>query len=186
MIEGRKFRFKISVIGDGGVGKTPLIEKFTQGSFEKDYVKTIGAQFSKYELEIDGDEIRLIFWDIAGQDDFLFLRPSFFKESSAAIIVYSLEDNKVGIKSLNNISHWVNDIRKFCGNIPLVLFGNRLNLAYINPVDNSVIQETAKKYDFIRYYKTSIESAQIVFKAFNDIIEILYKKSKQLSEQNND
>ena len=77
MTDVQKFRFKISVIGDGQVGKTSLIKKYSKGSFERDYVKTIGAQFSKFEKEIDGDEIRLIFWDIAGQDDFLFLRPSF-------------------------------------------------------------------------------------------------------------
>ena len=50
--EGRKFRFKITVIGDGRVGKTSLIKKFTQGSFKKDYVKTIGAQFSVYDKEM--------------------------------------------------------------------------------------------------------------------------------------
>ncbi|MCK4286923.1 MAG: hypothetical protein KAX18_12005, partial [Candidatus Lokiarchaeota archaeon] len=32
----RKFRFKVTVIGDGKVGKTSLIKKFTQGSFKKD------------------------------------------------------------------------------------------------------------------------------------------------------
>ncbi len=43
------FRFKIVVIGDGAVGKTSLIKKYTKGTFEKDYIKTIGAQFSKYK-----------------------------------------------------------------------------------------------------------------------------------------
>ncbi|MFX0146057.1 MAG: hypothetical protein ACFE9C_18465, partial [Candidatus Hodarchaeota archaeon] len=37
MTSAQKFRFKISVIGDGQVGKTSLIKKFTQGTFEKDY-----------------------------------------------------------------------------------------------------------------------------------------------------
>ena len=184
--ESQKFRFKISVIGDSGVGKSPLIKKFTKGSFEKDYIKTIGAQFSKYEQEIGGDEIRLIFWDLAGQDDFLFLRPSFYKESGAAIIVYSLEDNHVGIESLNHISNWNDNIRNFCGNIPVVLFGNRVNLASVNTVDNSDIQEIARKYNFTSYYKTSIESEQIVFRAFNEICEMLYNKYKKLSKQNSD
>ena len=86
-----RFVFKITVIGDGEVGKTSLIKKFTKGSFKEDYIKTIGAQFSKYNEIIDKDDIVLFFWDVAGQDEFHFLRPSFFKDSRAAIIVYSLE-----------------------------------------------------------------------------------------------
>ena len=67
---GKKFRFKITVIGDGMVGKTSLIKKFTKGSFRQDYVKTIGAQFSVFDKQINEDKIRLLFWDIAGQDEF--------------------------------------------------------------------------------------------------------------------
>ena len=186
MYEDRKFRFKISVIGDGGVGKTPLLKKFTQGSFKKDYVKTIGAQFSKYEKKIERDEIRLIFWDIAGEDDFIFLRPSFYKESGAAIIIYSLENNIAGKESLNHISKYIDDIRKFCGAIPIFLFGNTENPARSDTCYNSDIQEIALKYNCTSYYKTSIRSELSVIQAFNEIIELLYNKSKKLLKQNSD
>jgi GTPase SAR1 family protein len=52
---GKKLRFKISVIGDGKVGKTSLIKNYTQGTFETDYIETIGAQFSKYDKDIKGE-----------------------------------------------------------------------------------------------------------------------------------
>jgi len=74
---GDKFTFKVTVIGDGAVGKTSLIRKFTQGNFQEEYIQTIGAQFSKYTEEIKGDKCKLFFWDIAGQDTFHFLRPAF-------------------------------------------------------------------------------------------------------------
>ncbi|GAH43367.1 unnamed protein product, partial [marine sediment metagenome] len=90
----KKFRFKITVIGDGAVGKTSLIQKFTNDNFKEEYIKTIGAQFSIFDRKIDGDKIKLLFWDIAGQDSFNFLRPSFFNNSVAAIIVYTLENNE--------------------------------------------------------------------------------------------
>ena len=186
MYEGRKFRFKVSVIGDGGVGKTLLLKKVTQGSFKKDYVKTIGAQFSVYDREIGIDKVRLIFWDIASQDQFHFLRPSFFNNSKAVIIVYSLENNLTGIQSLTHISKWNDDIKKFCGDIPIVLFGLIPNLTYDNNIYNSDIREIASKYNFISYYITTINSIFIVIQAFNELIDRLYKKYKELSLLNSD
>lgn len=173
-----KFRFKVSVIGDGQVGKTSLIKKFTQGSFEKDYIKTIGAQFSKYEKEIEGDEIRLIFWDIAGQDDFLFLRPSFYKESGAAIIVYSLEENELGKRSFEHIVNWYENIKKFCGEIPIILFANKSDLVEEDNLDVSLIQDLVKLHGFLGYYITSAKTGEGVHEAFNTLIDKLYSKSK--------
>ena len=173
-----KFRFKISVIGDGQVGKTSLIKNFTHGSFEKDYIKTIGAQFSKYEKKIEGDEIRLIFWDIAGQDDFLFLRPSFYKESGAAIIVYSLEENELGKRSFEHIVNWYENIKKFCGDIPIILFANKLDLVEEDNLDVSLIQDLVKLHGFLGYYLTSAKTGEGVHEAFNNLIDKLYSKSK--------
>lgn len=180
--EARKFRFKITVIGDGRVGKTTLIRKFTQGSFKKDYVKTIGAQFSVFDKDIEGDKVRLIFWDIAGQDTFHFLRPSFFNNSKGAIIVYSLEDNKAGLESFKHISTWDKDIRKFCGDIPVILFGNKLDLIDENKLDDSAIKEVVEKNNYLGYYMTSAKTGKGVITAFNTLIEDLYRKFKGLSD----
>ncbi|MFW9822503.1 MAG: Rab family GTPase [Candidatus Thorarchaeota archaeon] len=179
---GRKFRFKVTVIGDGKVGKTSLIRRFTKGSFKKDYVKTIGAQFSVYDEIMDGDKIRLLFWDIAGQDTFHFLRPNFFKNSRAAIIVYSLEDNKFGKDSFDHIMTWHEDITKFCGDVPVVLFGNKVDLIDEDKINNTKIQELIDNNNFLGHYITSAETGQGVVEAFNAIIKTLYAKFKGLSD----
>ena len=177
----REFRFKVSVIGDGRVGKTTLIKRFTQSSFKKDYIKTLGAQFSKYDKEIDGDTFRLLFYDIAGQDRFRFARPSFFKNSKAAIIVYSLEKNKLGEDSFNHILDWYKDITKHTGVIPIIIFANKIDLVEEDKLDNNAIEELVKENDFIGYYITSAKTGQGVIEAFEAIIEILYNKSKSMS-----
>ncbi|MFW9825776.1 MAG: Rab family GTPase [Candidatus Thorarchaeota archaeon] len=182
MSDPQKYRFKITVIGDGQVGKTSLIKKFTQGSFVKDYVKTLGAQFSKFDKKIDGDETRLIFWDIAGQDDFRFLLPTFYRESNAAIIVYSLEENELGERSFEHISNWYENIKKHCGEIPMVLFGNKVDLVEENSLDLTKVKGFVKKNGFLGYYLTSAKTGKRVHDAFNAIINELYYKSKALSE----
>ena len=171
-------RFKITVIGDGQVGKTSLIQKFTKGSFRQDYVKTIGAQFSIYDDEINGEKIRLLFWDIAGQDDFNFLRPYFYRDSLGAIIVYSLEENQMGEDSFNHISNWYEDVVQFCGNIPIVLFANKVDLIDESNVNRSKIQIIVDKHNFLGYYLTSAKTGYGVIDAFNIIIEELYQRTE--------
>ncbi|MBY9002648.1 MAG: GTP-binding protein [Candidatus Lokiarchaeota archaeon] len=182
MTNSREYGFKISVIGDGGVGKTSLIKKFTKGTFEKDYIKTVGAQFSRYEIEIKGDVINLIFWDIAGQiDAFNFLHPLFYKESRASIIVCSLEDNNLGRDSFINVKEWYEELEKHCGNIPVVLFANKVDLVEDIDLDTTKIQNLVNEHDFLGFYLTSAKTGKGVIEAFNAIIDELYKKFKALS-----
>jgi len=176
----KKFRFKITVIGDGAVGKTSLIQKFTNDNFKEDYIKTIGAQFSIFDKKIDGDKIKLLFWDIAGQDDFNFLRPSFFKNSVAAIIVYTLEENELGEESFKHIHNWSLDIKKHCGDIPVVIFGNKVDLIDEKQLDTSVIEKIVEENNYLGYFITSAKTGHGVIDAFDTIIDELYVKYKDM------
>jgi len=176
----KKFRFKITVIGDGAVGKTSLIQKFTNDNFKEEYIKTIGAQFSIFDKKIDGDKIKLLFWDIAGQDDFNFLRPSFFKNSVAAIIVYTLEENELGEESFKHIHNWGLDIKKHCGDIPVVIFGNKVDLINEKQLDTSAVEKIVKENNYLGYFITSAKTGHGVIDAFDAIIDELYVKYKDM------
>ena len=167
----KKIKIKVTVIGDGSVGKTSLIQKFTQGTFQTDYIKTIGAQLTKYKAETEGYRIELIFWDIAGQDDFHFLRPSFYRASRAAIIVYSLEENDLGRRSFEHLTKWHGDVKQFCGEIPVVVFANKVDLIEEQSLDKTQIQNLVKEHNFVGYYITSAKTGQGLDEAFNDLIK---------------
>jgi len=173
-----EYQFKVSVVGDGAVGKTSLIRKFTKGTFEKDYIKTIGAQFSRYEKETHNDLVNLVFWDIAGQEDFDFLQPLFYKESKASILVYSLEENELGHNSYEHIKNWVKNIENFCGKIPMVLFANKVDLVDEDELNLLDIKKIVDKFNFINFFLTSAKTGQRVDTAFNFIIDYLYNKFK--------
>jgi small GTP-binding protein len=174
------FKFKIVVIGDGGVGKTSLIQKFTHGTFKEDYIKTIGAQFTKLEKEIDGNSISLVFWDIAGQVSFDFLSSLFYKDSQACIIVYSLEENELGYDSFSHIPDWKNEVEKRCGNIPTVLFANKVDLIKEKNLDKTKIQKIVDQINLDNFYITSAKTGEGVNKAFDFLINKLYHKFKTL------
>jgi len=173
-----KFRFKVTVVGDGRVGKTSLISQYTKNKFREDYVRTIGAQFSIYDKEVEGDKVRCLFWDIAGQDTFHFLRPNFFKYCRAAIIVYSLEENELGKESFEHILPWYDDIMRYCGDIPIIIIANKADLVDETKLDNSKIQEFVNENKVHGYYLTSAKTGQGINEAFDTVIDVLYNKYK--------
>jgi len=97
--------------------------------------------------------------------------------------VYSLEENNVGKRSFEHITDWHEDIKKYCGDIPIVMFANKVDLIEENNLDKMNIQEVVKERDFLGYFLTSAKTGQGVHKAFNAIIEKLYDKYKALSSE---
>ncbi|MHA1301706.1 MAG: Rab family GTPase [Candidatus Helarchaeota archaeon] len=173
------FIHKIVAIGDGAVGKTSLIKRYTMGSFNKEYIKTLGAQFSRYEKIMgENNEIRsrLFFWDVAGQKEFSFMRPTFFNGAKGAILVFDLSRPE----TLDSIHDWYKELKKYCGEIPSVLFGNKLDLVNDTTEIDKKAEEIVKKYNFIAYYHTSAKTGKHVTDAFNKIIEILVDKALKL------
>ena len=173
------FVFKVSVIGDGQVGKTSLIRRYTQASFQQQYIKTIGAQFSTYSDELDGLTCKLSLWDIAGQEDHFFLRPVFYKGTSCAIIVFSLEETDDGRESFKRVPVWQAEIKKFCGEIPIVLFGNKVDLVDDAALDDEMVLKLVQKRGLIGYYKTSAKTGENVVDAFKTIIKELITQEKE-------
>jgi GTPase SAR1 family protein len=98
------------------------------------------------------------------------------------IIVCSLEKNKLGENSFNHIESWNQEVEKYCGKIPAVIFTNKVDLVDETYLDLSSIQKIVKKLNFLNYYITSAKTGQGVHEAFNAIIEKLYFKSKALNE----
>jgi len=173
------FIHKIVAIGDGAVGKTSLIKRYTSGSFNTEYIKTLGAQFSKYEKIMgENNEIRsrLFFWDVAGQKEFSFMRPTFFNGAKGAILVFDLSRPE----TLDSIHEWYNELKKYCGEIPTVLFGNKLDLVKNTTEIDNKAEAIKNQYNFIAYYHTSAKTGEHVTDAFDKIIKLLVEKALKL------
>ncbi|MHA2033828.1 MAG: Rab family GTPase, partial [Candidatus Thorarchaeota archaeon] len=80
------YLFKVVVLGEGAVGKTAIVTRFSHGFFRTDYRTTIGSQFAVKNLEIATDSgrltVKLQIWDVAGQSRFQILRPMYYRGSS--------------------------------------------------------------------------------------------------------
>jgi len=107
------YKFKIVVVGDFAVGKTTLIINFTEKTFRGMYVPTVGVQFTKKNINIDGNEVELTMWDIAGQDKFAKVRKTFYENAAGFMIVYDLTRKQ----TLENIKNWYYDVVEHTGRI---------------------------------------------------------------------
>ncbi|MES1257657.1 MAG: Rab family GTPase [Acidobacteriota bacterium] len=60
---------KICLLGSFGVGKTSLVARFVHSLFSDKYHTTVGVKIDKKVLEIEGEEVTLMIWDMAGEED---------------------------------------------------------------------------------------------------------------------
>ncbi|TFG19498.1 MAG: GTP-binding protein [Promethearchaeota archaeon] len=119
------FKFKIPLFGTSNVGKTSLILRFVNESFVNDIKKTIGTNFLVKDFEMDRKNIRLLIWDIGGQAQFSNMRTVYFKGSNAAIGVFDITSSD----SILKIPKWIATIEKLGLKIPMLLLGNKYDLA---------------------------------------------------------
>ncbi len=100
---------KVILTGSFGVGKTSLFRRFIKGTFSEKYITTIGVKVDKKVVEIRGEEVSILLWDIAGEVRQDKVPKSFFLGASAIIYVFDLtrpstyKNIGVDMKILNDI-----------------------------------------------------------------------------------
>jgi len=80
-------RKKICLLGSFAVGKTSLVQRFIKGIFSDKYHTTLGVKVDKKTFVIDDTDIEFIIWDLAGEDDFMTVRQSYLRGTSAYLLV---------------------------------------------------------------------------------------------------
>ncbi|GAB4327005.1 MAG: Rab family GTPase [Promethearchaeota archaeon] len=167
-----EFVFKVTVLGEPAVGKTSLIQRFTQGTFVTNYIATIGAQFSRYEMIEDEVYTRLFFWDVAGQREFTFMRPTFYTGSKAAILVFDLSEPS----TFDALQSWVDDLFQHTGEIPITVFANKCDLEHA--FEEERLKRWVEEKGFLGYFYTSAKTGDNVETAFKAIISKLLEMWK--------
>lgn len=83
--------FKVIVIGDSGVGKSCLTLRATKNTFENNYNATVGFEFFTFNSKVEDKVVKLQVWDTCGQEIYRSLITNFYRNSSLAILVYSID-----------------------------------------------------------------------------------------------
>lgn len=120
----QKLIMKICIGGDGGTGKSTLIQTKRTGIFQSSTPITIGIDFACFPMLIEKESITFLIYDLGGQQRFRFLQNSFIIGSKGAIILYDLTREK----TFDNIVHWYRLFSSESCQIPILVAGTKMDL----------------------------------------------------------
>ena len=174
-------RVKVVLIGDSSVGKTSIVSRLRDNSFNENSKPTIGIDmlFLDRDVEIEGGskkkKIPFAIWDTAGMERFRSMSPFFYKGTKCVIVVFDLT-NKV---SFAMIDKWRDEMDNFTNfKIKSYLFGNKKDMVSDRQVPPTMeIQDLSTKLGFQQYYEISaMENAKKeVQETFDKIFSDLMK-----------
>ena len=172
--------FKIIVIGDSGVGKSCLTMKATKNIFENYYSPTIGFEFYTFNIRIKEKIIRLQIWDTCGQEVYRSLINGFYRNSSLAILVYSITSQK----SFKNLEIWLNDIKVNSNpDIKIFLIGNKKDLEEKREVPIDSAKKFFKDHGLYTFMESSAKTGFNAQKMFIDAAHVLLEENTRLEQR---
>ena len=173
--------FKIILIGNIGVGKSCISLKATKGIFLEEYTSTVGFEFYCFNVKIDNKIIKLQIWDTCGQEAYRSLIKNFYRNTSLAIIVYSVEDEQ----SFNDVNIWLKQVKTFAtSSCKIFLIGNKID----TPERQVSIEQGIKcKNDFFFdcFMETSAKEGINTKELFINCATILYEENQNLLKNKN-
>lgn len=115
---------KICLLGDFAVGKTSLVRRYVEGSFDDKYLSTIGVKISHKLLQRDDYHLNLIIWDLAGGDDFVAHDKNYLRGAAGALLVCDLT-RPATVELLHRYARQLNEINP---NASMVIAGNKCDM----------------------------------------------------------
>ncbi|XP_072040038.1 ras-related protein Rab-9A-like [Amphiura filiformis] len=173
MSSNRTALLKVVILGDGGVGKSSLMNRFISNKFDSQSFHTIGVEFLNKDIVVDGETYTMQIWDTAGQERFKSLRTPFYRGSDCCMLTYAVDD----MQSFRNLSMWKKEFLYYADvtdpdNFPFVVLGNKVD---VDDDARQVSDEDAKEWCLangaVPYYETSAKTAVRVNEAFMAVVQ---------------
>ena len=163
-IQSGEYAYKLILGGEGGVGKTSMVHRFVEDSFQTDYKSTIGTSIMKKICEFEGlaSKVRFVIWDLAGQAQFQRVRQTYVANAEAGILVFDVTRKK----TFDSVEKWFNEIKNASKSISLILIGNKIDLVEDRQVTTEEGENLAKKLN-LSYFEASAKTGENVNDAFN-------------------
>uniref|UniRef100_A0A8D2CQF0 Ras-related protein Rab-12 n=1 Tax=Sciurus vulgaris TaxID=55149 RepID=A0A8D2CQF0_SCIVU len=155
------FTLQVIIIGFRGVGKTSLMERFTDDTFCEACKSTVGVDFKIKTVELRGKKIRLQIWDPAGQERFNSITSAYYRSAKGIILVYDITKQE----TFDDLPKWMKMIDKYASeDAELFLVGNKLDCE----TDREITRQQGEKF---AHAKDNFNVDEIFLKLVDDILK---------------
>lgn len=167
-------RIKIISMGSGGSGKSCLIKRYCEDRFVSKYIATIGVDYGVKPVKVDGNDVRVNFWDLSGHQEFFEIRNEFYKDAQGCVLVYDASSRE----SFEELDAWLAEAAKFGANpreMPIALCANKSDKR------RQVSEEEGRNFATSRglqYFDTPAATGQCVNEMFEQLFQSVYRKIK--------
>jgi len=111
---------KVILVGDGGAGKTSLVDQIFKKSFNPDESQTQGIKISRWSFSKNSEPVFINFWDFGGQEIMHATHQFFLSKRCLYILVLdSRKDEKA--------EYWLKHIESFGGASPVIIVLNKID-----------------------------------------------------------
>ena len=168
----RVYNKKVCILGARAVGKTSLVQRYLKGEFSSDYRATAGASIKKAQLQVDGDKLQLMIWDVQGESDSDRGYYDYLKGASA--IIYVVDGTR--LDTLKTALDYRQDIESRAGKpVPSIMLLNKADLVKNWEISSSMINDLEQEGIFTLL--TSDREVIGVDTAFNLLARVLLGKT---------
>ena len=175
MEEKPEYVLKMVALGDGAVGKTSCIIRFTENDFGEKYKATIGTNIAIKNIEVKLKsgivaKTQIVLWDLAGQPSYKDLRSRYMVGSSMAFMVYDVTRPS----TFMNIYEWYRNYKAVCPQAVVALVANKVDIK-----DRLVPPEAGKmlsKWLKLKYFETSAKTGKNIDTLFIDCARMAIQK----------
>jgi small GTP-binding protein len=163
-IPKKEYWIKVVVVGDGGVGKTSLLNRYISSEFMECMKLTVGADFFTQVFDCNACIIKLQLWDFGGEPRFRFLLPDYCKGAYGVILAFDLTD----YTTLHSIDKWMQIIKENTRDPVLILVGTKADIADF--LDEEVIKQFCIVHEIDEFIPTSSKTGENVDFVFHELI----------------
>ena len=171
--KGLDYLIKVITLGKSGVGKSCILRRLTDNTFDENTIATIGLTSILKEIKLkNGKNIKLKLIDTAGQEKYKALSKSYFKNVDAVLFIFSINSEE----SFNDIKSWINLFNENSNgkaSIPHYLVGNKLDLE--RNVSKELVDDFINENTNYKYFETSAKENIGINELFEDLAENLYE-----------
>ncbi|XP_003745104.1 ras-related protein Rab-18 [Galendromus occidentalis] len=158
---------KVLIIGEADVGKSCLLLRFVEDTFDTQLTSTIGFDHKSKVITVFDNKVKLSLWDTAGSERFRTLTASYYRGAQGAVLVYDVTCRE----SFEKLDSWLIELETYAThkNIVKMLVGNKVDKHEQRQVTKQEGISYARRHQML-FVEASARTSENVTGCFEELV----------------